>query len=147
MQLITNKRFAQKNDMKNREKEQLKKGIRIRQVDDYLKFALFLVVIGMFYIWNSHYAVKQVREMEELKKEAKNLKSRYLIKQSTLNAQMRLSEVSELVDSLGLKQSEEPIFKLVRQVQESVDQKSERLRRLRESPKDTLMDTLIISEN
>lgn len=119
MRMISNKHFARNDHMANKKREipnneDNRKGLKIKQIDDYLRFALFLAVIGMFYIWNSHYAVKQVRKMEVLQKEAKNLKSKYFMKQSTLSAKMSLSEIDDLVDSIGLRRPKEPVYKLVR---------------------------------
>lgn len=137
--MISNKHFARNYHMANKKRETTKekprsKGLKIRQIDDYLRFALFLAVIGMFYIWNSHYAVKQVRKMEVLQKEAKSLKSKYLMKQSTLSAVMSLAEINEMVDSVGLVRSKEPLYKLViNEAEETFHNKK------REMIKDTLM--------
>lgn len=91
-----------------------KKGLRTKKVDAYLRFVVFLAAIGMIYIWNSQYAVRQVREMEELKKEAKKLKSKYLMQRTTLSAGLRLSQLEDRVDSLNLRSPEKPVYKLVR---------------------------------
>ena len=45
-----------------------KKGISVKRVDEYLRFAVFLAVIGMFYIWNGYKAEQQIREMEVVEK-------------------------------------------------------------------------------
>ena len=93
-------------------KKQAKKGLSARKVDDYLRFMLFLAVIGMAYIWNGHYAERQVKLMEVYQKDVKSLKSRYLLKESTLGAGTRLSEVQSMVDTLGLRPMKEPPFKI-----------------------------------
>ena len=90
------------------------KGLSVRMVDDYLRFALFLGVIGLAYIWNSHYAEKQIKELDALETSVKSLKSRYLLKQSTLSAGTRLSEVKDVVDTLGLRPLEKPAYRLVK---------------------------------
>ena len=97
----------------NREENTSKKGISARKVDRYLRFLLFLTLIGMFYIWNTHYAVKQVRKMETLQKEVKDLKSKYLMREATLRAGTRLSEIKTAVDTLGLRPLSRPAYKLV----------------------------------
>lgn len=91
-----------------------KKGLSTRLVNDYLRFVVFLALIGMGYIWNGHYAERQVKLVEAYKKEVKNLKSRYLLKQSTLGSVTRLSEVQSFVDTLGLRPMNEPPFKIVK---------------------------------
>lgn len=97
------------------------KGISARRVDGYLRFVLFLTVVGLFYIWNTHYAVKQVRKMEALKGEVKELKSKFLMRESTLRAGIRLSEISDRVDSLGLYKPSAPPYKLVKINEKSGD--------------------------
>lgn len=72
------------------------------KADKYLRFVIFLVVIGLVYIWNAHMAEKQVRKKDDLNREIRELKSEY----TTLNADMsfgtRQSEIAEIVDTLGL---------------------------------------------
>ena len=96
------------------EKKEKKKGLSAKKVDNYLSFMLFLTLVGMIYIWNSHYALKQVREMETLRTEVKELKSQYLMRESTLQAGVRISTLSEKVDSLGLKKLNQPAFKIIK---------------------------------
>lgn len=90
------------------------KGLSVVKVDDYIKFMVFLAAIGVFYIWNSHQAEKQVKLKEAYFKEVKRLKSNYLLKEATLSADTRLSQISEKVDTLGLRPLKEPAFKIVR---------------------------------
>ena len=92
-----------------------KKGISVKRVDEYLRFAVFLAVIGMFYIWNSYKAEAQIREMEVVEKEVKDLKSKYLLHKSTLSAGTRFSEIRSTADSLGLRQLRQPPMKIVRE--------------------------------
>lgn len=105
----------------NREEESPKKGISVKKVDKYLRFLVFLTLVGMFYIWNTHYAVKQVRKMEALQLEVKDLKSKYLMRESTLRAGTRLSEIAQAVDTLGLRPLDRPAFKLLNAAPSSSD--------------------------
>ena len=91
-----------------------KKGLSLRLVDDYLKFVLFLALIGLAYVWNSHQAEKKIKLESALETQVESLKARYLLKQSTLSAGTRLSEIRAVVDTLGLRPQNEPVFKLVR---------------------------------
>ncbi len=97
----------------NREEGSPKKGISVKKVDRYLRFLVFLTLIGMFYIWNTHYAVKQVRKMEALQLQVKDLKSKYLMRESSLRAGTRLSEIVQAVDTLGLRPLDQPAYKLL----------------------------------
>ncbi len=98
--------------------EKTLKGISAKLVDSYLRFLLFLTAIGMVYIWNTHYAVKQVRKLERLKVEVKDLKSKYLMRESTLRAGMRMSEVKNYVDTLGLRPLQSPPYRLTKSVED-----------------------------
>jgi hypothetical protein len=68
----------------------------------------------MFYIWNSHYAEKQMRLATDLERDVKDLKSKALMKESTLSAGTRFSEIRDKVDSLGLYKLNEPAYKLIK---------------------------------
>ena len=91
------------------------KGLKAHLVDDYLRFVLFLAIIGMVYIWNSHYAEKQMKEMAGLKKEVKLLKSTYLEKRAMLSTGTQYIEIKAKADSLGLRKRSDPIFELVKE--------------------------------
>lgn len=89
-----------------------RKGLSVRKVGAYLRFSVFLVLVGMFYIWNSHEAERQIKEMEVYQKEVKDLKSRYLLQQSTLSAGVRFSELKTQLDTLGLRPLQAPAFRI-----------------------------------
>lgn len=95
-------------------KNEARKGLSTRKVNDYLRFSLFLVLIGMAYIWNSYDAERQIKQLEEVRLEAKQLKSRYLLKQSLLSAHTRFSEIQQELDTLGLKPLRHPAVKIVK---------------------------------
>lgn len=97
---------------KSPEKEGAKRGLSVRKVNAYLRFVLFLTLIGMGYIANTHYAVEQVRKAEGLRKEVKDLRSKYLMRESTLRAGLRFSEVADRVDTLGLHRLTAPPYRL-----------------------------------
>ncbi len=88
------------------------KGLKIRKVDDYLRFVIFLALIGMAYIFNSHLAERQVKQLEEVRASVKEQKSRYLLKQATLGATVRFSEIEAAADTLGLRRLAQTPFEL-----------------------------------
>ncbi|MDP5171292.1 MAG: FtsL-like putative cell division protein [Bacteroidia bacterium] len=92
--------------------QKARKGLKIGRVDDYLRFVVFLALIGMGYIWNSHLAERQVKELETVRSSVKELKSRYLLKRATLGASARFSEIEAAADTLGLLRMEQPPFEL-----------------------------------
>ncbi len=81
MRIISKQRFTQPT-LPYQGKNEVHKGLSTQRVKDYLRFSAFLVLIGMVYIWNSYDAEHQVKRLEEVRAEAKKLKSRYLLKQS-----------------------------------------------------------------
>lgn len=102
-------------DAENSLNKETKKGwLSVRRVDDYLRFILFVSFIGMVYIWNVHYAEKQVRERDKLKTEVKSLKAEYIMKKAELSSGTRYTELVVKLDTLGLHRLEEPPYKLVK---------------------------------
>ncbi|WP_346319098.1 FtsL-like putative cell division protein [Chitinophaga sp. YIM B06452] len=73
-----------------------------------LPFLLFLAVIALVYIANSHLAEKKVRRINKLSREIKELKWEYLSVKSELMFRSKLSEVSKAVEQLGLKELSTP---------------------------------------
>ena len=95
-------------------KETKKGGLSVQRVGDYLRFTVFVSFIGMVYIWNVHYAEKQVRERDKLKTEVKSLKAEYIMKKAELSSGTRYTELVVRLDTLGLHRLEEPPYKLVK---------------------------------
>lgn len=89
------------------------KGLKVKRVDDYMRFVVFLALIGMAYIWNSHLAERQVVELEETVAEVDELKSRYLLKRATLGAKVRFSEIEAAADTLGLRKMDVPPYEII----------------------------------
>ncbi|MEM6265829.1 MAG: FtsL-like putative cell division protein [Bacteroidota bacterium] len=110
MRIISQKRTGTHNSAP--QKEGPAKGLSVKKVNDYLRFMAFLALIGLAYIGNSHYAEKQVREREALRKEVKALKDQYFLKASNFGAGLKFSEIAEMTDSLGLRKLEKPPYKL-----------------------------------
>lgn len=73
-----------------------------------LPFLLFLAVLALVYIANSHLAEKKVRRINKLSKEIKELKWEYLSVKSELMFRSKLSEVSKAVEPLGLQELNAP---------------------------------------
>lgn len=67
-----------------------------------LPFILFLSLIALLYIANGHYAVKNIREINKLTSEVKELNWRYLDAKSGLMLRSKMSEVSQGVTDYGL---------------------------------------------
>ena len=78
-----------------------------------LLFTLFLVGIGLAYIYTANYAEKQARRAETLKDELKELKSEYMTLNARLSVRRKQSQVARVVDSLGLEPLRHPPYKLI----------------------------------
>ena len=79
----------------------------------YLPYILFFVVLGIFYIGNSHYADKTIRKIDKLEQEVEDLRADYTTLKSEYMFASKQSEVAKQVKKLGLEESEEPPFKIV----------------------------------
>ena len=77
-----------------------------------LPFLLFLVLIAMLHITNSYYAEKTVRDINTIGNEIKELKSEYITSKSDLMHVSKQSQVAELAQSLGVKESMVPPKKI-----------------------------------
>jgi hypothetical protein len=73
-----------------------------------LPFVLFLVMLGMIYIGNMHLAEKNIRDIDRLSKEVKELTWDYKTTKADLAFKSTLSEVAKRVDTLGIHESVEP---------------------------------------
>ena len=67
-----------------------------------LPFVGFLVFLTVIYIANAHLAEKQVRQIQTVQKEVKELKRQYNSLKSEIMFESRLAEVEEEVQGLGL---------------------------------------------
>jgi len=77
-----------------------------------IPFALYISVIGGFYIANTYNAERTVRETSITTKELKELRSEYISLKSELMFHSNQSQVAHLVDPIGLKEAKVPPFKL-----------------------------------
>ncbi len=75
---------------------------------DHIPFLLFLFVLAILYIANGHYAVKNIREINSLQTEVKELHWHYLDQKSELMFRSKMSEVSDQVAPYGLEIANTP---------------------------------------
>jgi hypothetical protein len=78
----------------------------------YLPYVLFLVVLGIFYIGNSHYADKTNRKISKLEREVEDLRADYTTLKADYMYASKQSEVAKKVKELGLFESLEPPHKI-----------------------------------
>ncbi len=65
-------------------------------------FVLFLSFLTVVYIANAHFAEKQIRQIQTLQQEVKDLKRQYNSLKSENMFKSRLAEIEEDVERLGL---------------------------------------------
>ena len=80
---------------------------------DALPFLCFLAFLCMIYIANSHFAVNNVRRIDKLNKEVKELRWEYKSLKADLMFKSKLTEVAKKVDTLGIKELIEPPKKII----------------------------------
>jgi len=80
---------------------------------EMLPFLIFIAVLCMLYIGNSHMAVKNVRNIDKLNKEVKELSWEYKSLKADLMFKSKLTEVAKKVDTLGIKELTEPPKKII----------------------------------
>ncbi len=78
-----------------------------------LPFIFFIAIIGFVYIWNSHYAEKNVREINSIEKQLNEKRWEYMTSKSELEFISKQSEVATMVAPTGLKELQEPPKKIV----------------------------------
>ena len=80
---------------------------------EMLPFLVFLCVLGMIYIGNSHMAITNIRNINKLTKEVTELGYGYKSLKADLMFKSKLSEVVKKVDTLGIKEIVEPPKKII----------------------------------
>jgi hypothetical protein len=78
-----------------------------------LPFIIFIAFLAMIYIGNRHFAEKNIRDIDKVSKEVKELSWDYKTLKSDLMLKSTQTEVAKLVDTLGLKELIEPPKKII----------------------------------
>jgi hypothetical protein len=78
----------------------------------YLPKILFVMVLGLVYISNTHYGEKTVRKINNLQAEVEDLRADYTTLKADLMFASKQSEVAKKVRDLNLKESLKPPFKV-----------------------------------
>ncbi len=78
-----------------------------------LPFVLFLFFLATIYIANAHYAEKQVRTIQSMQKEVKDLRREYNALKAEMMFKSKETEVAEGVEKLGLRRPSRSPKKIV----------------------------------
>ncbi len=79
----------------------------------FLPFLFFLAFLGILYISNIYYAEKKVREINQLRRELKELRYEYISEKSKLMHKSKQSEVAKALEGTGIKELTVPPHKIV----------------------------------
>ena len=77
-----------------------------------LPFVLFVALLGMIYIANRHLAERNIRDIDKIGKQVKELSWDYKTTKAELAYKSTLTEVAKRADTLGIKESVEPPQKI-----------------------------------
>jgi len=84
-----------------------------RSILHNLPFLLFLSLLAVIYIANSHYAFDRIRKIQRLEHEIRDLRWNYYGAQSDLMYRGVQSKVAKRVDGYGLEPLKSPAFKII----------------------------------
>ena len=82
------------------------------QVVRMMPFILFLTVLILFYIGNSYYAERTIRDINTVKNELKEKRAEFISTSSELMFRTKQSEVAKAIAPMSLKESTEPQKKI-----------------------------------
>lgn len=77
-----------------------------------LPLVLFVALLGILHVANNHTAENKIRQMSELEQEIKELRWLYMTSKSELMYRSKQSEVSKMVEKMGLKELTRPPYKI-----------------------------------
>lgn len=76
-------------------------------------FVIFLAFVGMVYIANSYTAEKNVRKIDALAKEIKELHSQYITSKAEIMYSTKQSEIAKLSAQYGILETKEAPYKIL----------------------------------
>ena len=77
-----------------------------------LPFVLYIAFLGMIYIGNRHLAERNIRDIDKISKEVKELSWDYKTTKAELAYKSTLTEVAKRADTRGIKESVQPPHKI-----------------------------------
>lgn len=80
---------------------------------EMLPFIIFVAFLGMIYIGNRHFAENNIRDIDKLSKEVKELSWDFKTLKADLMLKSTQTEVAKEVDTIGLIEPNEPPKKIV----------------------------------
>ena len=78
----------------------------------FMPYIIYITLVGIFYIGNTHYAEKTSRKINNLQNEVEELRADYTTLKANFMKDSKQSEVAEKVKRLGLEESMVPPYKI-----------------------------------
>ena len=78
----------------------------------FVPYVLYITLIGIFYIGNSHYTDKKIRHINRLEIEVEELRADYTSLKAEYMFSSKQSEVAKKVKKIGLEESLQPPIKI-----------------------------------
>ncbi|MFK5855884.1 MAG: FtsL-like putative cell division protein [Bacteroidota bacterium] len=75
----------------------------------FLRFLLFLAFLAFFYIANNYYAENNIREINKLRKELKELRYEYINVKTKLLQIEKQSQIAKTLEKSGIKKNNQPV--------------------------------------
>ncbi len=79
----------------------------------YLPKVLFVVLLSLIYISNTHFAEKTTRKIDKIQSEVEDLRADYTTLKADIMYASKQSEVARRVKEMGLRESLNPPYKVV----------------------------------
>jgi hypothetical protein len=79
----------------------------------YIPYILYVAAVLIFYIGNTHYAERTVRQIDKVKTEVEDLRADYTTLKAELMFASKQSEVAKKAASLGIEESSQPPYKII----------------------------------
>jgi len=111
-ELIVEEKRTVKETPENALWQLLSSGFNAEKATKALPFILFLAMLGMIYIGNMHLAEKNIRDIDKITKQVKELSWDYKTAKADLAYKSTLTEVAKRTDTLGIKESINPPQKI-----------------------------------
>lgn len=96
-----------------KKKKEFKKLFNSTWVVRNIPFFLFLAALAVLYIYNGHHADKLIREISKSEKNIKELEYEYKTLKSEVIFRSKASELSKIVEPIGLTEPKQPPAVLV----------------------------------
>ena len=74
----------------------------------FVPYILYFTIIGLFYIGNSHYAERMIRQTNRLEQEVEDLRANYTTLKASYMYESKQSQVAKRAKKLGLEESATP---------------------------------------